>query len=218
MSFRSHRLMVAILMVFMVFPINEGKAQSYRYKPDFVISDTEGNELHNFTDTIPLETEHGQLFISAKMNGRKIRLCLDTGSSQGMVFAGTPLTEGTELGNIVTRDAHNHIDTVKVVDMPAFQMGRLFVSHYVACVVPQPSVRPRYDAIIGFDLINRGLCAKIDVRHHRLILTDNKRLFVSEEGKRLTNSSGLGPICVSVRLRAMWTKRCSTQGHGNCSP
>jgi hypothetical protein len=47
--------------------------------------------------------------------------------------------------------------------------------------MPRDAVSSKYDAVIGFDLFNRGLCAKIDRQQSVLILSDNKKAFRNEE-------------------------------------
>ena len=152
-----------------------GTAQMHRYNPNFTLSEK------NFCDTIPIEMVDGQLFLDVEMNGKTRRFLLDTGSSQGMIYQGTELEGCVELGNMISHDANNHADTVKVVTLPPFRMGNLQIGHYVATVLPRPAVRPKHDAIIGFDLFNRGLYAKIDTQKGILILTDRKNTFKEEE-------------------------------------
>ena len=152
-----------------------GTAQMHRYNPNFTLSEK------NFCDTIPIEIVDGQLFLDVEMNGKTRRFLLDTGSSQGMIYQGTELEGCVELGNMISHDANNHADTVKVVALPPFRMGNLQIGHYVATVLPRPTVRPKHDAIIGFDLFNRGLYAKIDTQKGILILTDRKNTFKEEE-------------------------------------
>ena len=155
------------------------QSQIHQYNPNFEIS------ARNFCDTIPIEIEDDQIYINVEIQGRRYRFNLDTGSSQGMVFRGDFLRSCKELGNIISRDANNHLDTVKVVQMPSFRMGHINISGYVASLMPRPSVSNKYDAIIGFDLFNRGLCAKIDARHKWLILSNRKKIFDYENGYTL---------------------------------
>lgn len=152
-----------------------GTAQMHRYNPNFTLSEK------NFCDTIPIEMVDGQLFLDVEMNGKTRRFLLDTGSSQGMIYQGTELEGCVELGNMISHDANNHADTVKVVALPPFRMGNLQIGHYVATVLPRPAVCPKHDAIIGFALFNRGLYAKIDTQKGILILTDRKNTFKEEE-------------------------------------
>lgn len=155
------------------------QSQIHQYNPNFEIS------ARNFCDTIPIEIEDDQIYLNVEIQGRRYRFNLDTGSSQGMVFRGDFLRSCKELGNIISRDANNHLDTVKVVQMPSFRLGKIRISGYVASLMPRPSVSNKYDAIIGFDLFNRGLCAKIDARRKLLILSDRKKIFDYESGYTL---------------------------------
>uniref|UniRef100_A0AB33JHV5 PDZ domain-containing protein n=1 Tax=Prevotella sp. GTC17262 TaxID=3236797 RepID=A0AB33JHV5_9BACT len=149
------------------------------YKADFHLS-----EKH-FCDTIDIEYKDGQVYVPVTMNGQRKWFNLDTGSSQGMVYLGASIGYWTELGNVVSRDANGLADTVKVVRMPDFRLSHLTVSGYVASMTARRPVKANYDAIIGFDLFHKGICAKIDVRHKRLILTDNRHAFDREQGYTL---------------------------------
>ena len=152
-------------------------AQMHRYSVNFELSE------RNFVDTIPIRFENDQIYIEAMTEDGSTRLLnFDTGSSQGMVYYGGPLDTGEELGNIVSRDANGRKDTVKVVRLPAFRLGRVWVSNYVASVIPRPPGRRKFDGILGFDLVNKGLLCKIDVKKGHMILTDRKNFFDGEGG------------------------------------
>lgn len=86
------------------------------------------------------------------------------------------------LGNVVSRDAAGNLDTVAVVELPPLTIGRLTLRHYVASVFRPQTTRHTYDAILGFDLLNKGLCCKIDARHGWMILTDRRDYFDHEPG------------------------------------
>ena len=138
--------------------------------------------LHNFADTIPIEVEDGQIYVKVNIQGRDYRFNLDTGSSQGVVYQGTPLSRGVELGNVVSNDAAGYRDTIRAIQLPSFTLGRLTVSHYVASVFKRMYSRSDYDAILGFDLFNKGLCCKIDTRRGYMIITDRRDFFDGEPG------------------------------------
>ena len=117
----------------------------------------------------------------------------------------------TPLGNIISRDANHHIDTLRVLQLPPFNIplanqqpssipslppfggdkrgapfrgdGRVSIqiSHYVATLMPRPAISNNYDAIIGFDLFNHPLVAKIDAQQRILILSNNRKAFSQEE-------------------------------------
>lgn len=150
-------------------------AQTHRYSTNFTYS------LRNFADTIPIEVTDGQVFVKVQSGGKSYRFCLDTGSGQGSVFSPSRISGMASVGNVVSRDAAGRRDTVGVVRMPPLQLGRLTITGYVASVF-QSSVRRGYDAILGFDLFNKGLCCKIDTRKGYMILTDRRDFFDGEPG------------------------------------
>ena len=170
--------------------------QLQRYNPHFHIS------AKNFCDTIPIIIEDDLILLPVTIGDQQFRFLLDTGSSQGMVYANTDVYPLVTLGNIISRDANNHQDTVQVVQLPPFTLNTLpssarpaatlsserthnstpiTISGYVASLMPRDAVSSKYDAVIGFDLFNRGLCAKIDRQQSVLILSDNKKAFRNEE-------------------------------------
>ena len=173
-EFSSMKNPLLALLASLLLPTT-GVAQMYRYNPNFTLSEK------NFCDTIPIVIEDDQLYLDVEMGGKNRRFLLDTGSSQGMIYQNCDINGCTELGHIISHDANNHADTVKVVALPPFRLAKLTISHYVASVLPSPAVRPDYDAILGFDLFNRGLYAKIDTRNSIMILTDRKKTFQEEE-------------------------------------
>jgi len=167
-----------------------------RYDPHFHLS------AKNFCDTIPIIIEDDLILLPVTIGDQQFRFLLDTGSSQGMVYANTDVYPLVTLGNIISRDANNHQDTVQVVQLPPFTLNALpfsarpaatlssertlnstpiTISGYVASLMPRDAVSSKYDAVIGFDLFNRGLCAKIDRQQSVLILSDNKKAFRNEE-------------------------------------
>ena len=151
--------------------------QLHRYNPNFGLS------AENFCDTISIDVEDDLILVPVQINNKVYRFCLDTGSSQGMVYANSNIPNLVPLGNIISRDANNHVDTVQVIQLPPFTLptNSSQLSGYVASLMPRHSISDKYDAIIGFDLFNRGICAKIDKQRGLLILTDEKKLFRAEE-------------------------------------
>lgn len=167
---------LSIIIMCIVLGTVYANAQTHKYSTNFNYS------LKNFADTIPIEVENGQIYINnVSMGGRTYRLCLDTGSGQGTVFSDTRINGLSEVGNVVSRDAAGHRDTVRVVQLPPFQLGKLKVTGYVASVFA-PQIKRDYDAILGFDILNKGLCCKIDTRKGYIILTDRRDFFDGEPG------------------------------------
>ncbi|MCR5130608.1 MAG: aspartyl protease family protein [Prevotella sp.] len=160
-------------------------AQLERYNPNFDLqirgADGTFSKAKHFCDTIPIEVEDDRIFMQIDIDGQPHRVILDTGSSQGMIFQASAVSGLKLLGNIISYDANNHNDTVCVVQLPKFNLGRLSIDGYVASLMPRAAISRKYDAIIGFDLFNHGLCGKIDTKQKILILTDQKKFFREEE-------------------------------------
>ena len=179
-------LRVGLLVGFLSLPLWGGAGwgflsaqQLHRYNPNFGLS------AENFCDTISIDVEDDLILMPVRIDNKVYRFCLDTGSSQGMVYANSNIPDLVPLGNIISRDANNYVDTLQVIQLPPFTLptnsSQLTVSGYVASLMPRHSISDKYDAIIGFDLFNRGICAKIDKQRGLLILTDEKKLFRAEE-------------------------------------
>lgn len=164
------------ILLALLLPAVSGWGQMYRYKADFGLS------ASDFCDTIRLDLVDERLVLTVEMDGQRRRLLLDTGSGQGVIYRGGAIQGEQELGNVVVADGNNRRDTVQVVTMPPFRMGRLEVSDYVATVMPRPVGNSQFDGIIGFDLFNRGLLGKIDTQSRTLILTDRRKFFDAEPG------------------------------------
>ena len=155
------------------------EAQTYRYATSFSLS------ARDFCDTIPIEVVDDYIIVGIRMQGRTLRAMIDTGSAQGMVYSNRMPPAWTELGNVISHDANNHADTVKVVQLPPFRLGSETISGYVATVMGPTSTATKWDLVIGFDLFNKGLCGKIDTENRRMILTDRRKLFDAEAGHTL---------------------------------
>lgn len=169
------RSVVCLLAVLLPVMAN---AQTRGYSTNFTFSQ------RNFADTIPIEVVDNQIFVKATAGGRVYRFCFDTGSSQGTVYASSPISGLRALGSVVSRDAAGRNDTVSVVQLPAITIGKLTITGYVASLFPSTMLRA-YDGIIGFDFFNKGLCCKIDTRNRRMVIADRRDFFDGETGYAL---------------------------------
>ena len=148
----------------------------YRYNTRFTLS------AQNFADTIPIEFEDDQLYVRVSSGGRTYRMNIDTGSSQGIAYMGGTFPYGKVLGQVESRDANGRTDTISAVAFPTFTLGRLTISGYSGSLFRRHHAPGKYDAIIGFDLFNKGLSVKIDTRAGVMVLTDQRHLFDNEPG------------------------------------
>lgn len=137
---------------------------------------------HHFADTIPIEFDDHRILLPVEMAGRTYRFMFDTGATQGVVFTGHGLPYIKEVGRVISYDINDRPDTVRVVQLPPFRLGRLGIDGYLATIVQSGPVSRGYDGIIGFDLLNKGLVCKIDVANKRMILSDRKKFFADEQG------------------------------------
>ena len=154
----------------------EADAQLARYRDDFTLNRTD------FVDSIAIEWDHHQIYLPVEINGHRYRFLFDTGAGQAVVYADTPIDGCTPAGFIRSHDAVGAVDTVKMVVLPPVTMGRLTIKGCQATIQHRPVRGRNIDGIIGFNLINGGLSAKIDVRNRLLILTDRKNFFKHEQG------------------------------------
>ena len=151
-------------------------AQSYSYNTKFTIS------KKNFVDSIPIEIEDDQIYLKATIHGMTYRFSLDTGSSQGIVYSSSQFPYTRKLGTITSHDANGNTSKIEVVQYPDFQIGTLMIRGYTGSYIPSNVKRKDFDAVIGFDLFNKGLTAKIDVQNKVMVITDNYKYFDFEPG------------------------------------
>ena len=147
-----------------------------RYSLDFTLSQSD------FVDSIAIEWSHGQVFLPVEINGKRYRFLFDTGAGQSLIFNDTPLTGCTPAGQIISVDAIGRRDTVQMTIMPPFTLGNTTFTGCKATVQRRAVRRSNIDGIIGFDIIAKGLQAKIDVNAGYLILSDRKHFFDAEGG------------------------------------
>lgn len=148
----------------------------YRYSLDFTLSQKD------FVDTIPILVKDEQIYIPVTINGRQHLMNFDTGSSQGVAYEGVSWPYGEPIGKVDSRDANGKRDTIEVVRFPDFNMGSLTISNYKGSLLQRMDGNYTDEGIIGFDLLNKGLLMKIDMRAKHLIVTDRPKFFDHESG------------------------------------
>ena len=179
LSLRRNR-MIRLLTIAVVLLLSiTADAQTYRYNLKFTFSEK------IFADTIPIEYDHDQLYLPVEIKGQRLRFKLDTGSAMAVIYDDSPIRNSKELGFIQSIDATGAKRPVKVVALPPLRIGRLTVNNYPACVHRRMVRRDREDGIIGFDLFNKGLAAKIDTRNGVMIITDQRQLLQEMSGEIL---------------------------------
>ena len=175
-------------------------AQNYTYGTRFTLS------AHNFVDSIPIEFEDNQIYVKAiTRGGGTYRFCIDTGSSQGIVYADGHFPWVRKLGKITSHDANGTSHKIDVVEYPDFRIGHLTVHGYTGSLINSHVNHSGYDAVLGFDLVNKGLAIKIDAEKGVMVVTDNTRFFDGECG-----------FAVKYRL-PRWVPVISVTPYSGCS-
>ena len=139
----------------------------------------------DFSDSIAIEWERGQVYVPLLINGEAYRFLLDTGAGQSVVYDDTPIAGTQQVGRILAHDAVGRSDTVQVVQLPPLQLGTIMLRGCRATVQHRAVKRQNVDGIIGFELVNSGLSIKIDVQNNHLIITDRRNFFDAEGGQVL---------------------------------
>lgn len=169
------KILLAALSGFLLHG-NYSQAQEYSYNVKFTVS------KKNFVDSIPIEFHNGRIILKAYSGDREYRFLLDTGSSQGVIYENSMFNYVRKRGTITSHDANGTSHKIMTVEYPRFRIGSLVIEGYCGSLLPRQSNSDSHDAIIGFDIINKGLLAKIDIASGMLILTDNRRFFDREVG------------------------------------
>lgn len=173
---KSMRNNCALLTLLMAWLTLAGEAQVSRYSTAFTVS------RKDFADTIPISIERGQVTLPVRLNGKTYRFLLDTGASQTTLFDDTPIEGCQEAGYTFSHDAISARYMVSKVVLPPMTLGNTTFTGCHAVVQHRAVRRKGIDGIVGFDIICKGISAKIDTRRGHFILTDKESHFDREPG------------------------------------
>ena len=169
------------------------EAQLSRYNLHFTLSKTD------FADTISIRYERGQVIVPVRFADNTYHFLFDTGASQTTVFDDTPIDGMKPVGVTVSHDALSVRDTVRKVSLPPMTLGSVTFSGFQAVIQRRVSQgRHSIDGILGFDLICKGLNAKIDIQRKQLIFSDRPDYFEREPGVTMKYSLDLHVPYVQV--------------------
>lgn len=176
MRVNTNLVKVVGVLLFYLFPFLLLNAQLARYSQNFTLNKTD------FADSIAIEWDNGQVFLPVTMDGKRYRFLFDTGAAQAVIYDDMPIAGFSDAGQIRSQDATGTTDTVQMVILPPLTLGNLTLTGCQATIHHRPVKGRNIDGIIGFNLINMGMAAKIDVQNGLLILTDRKGFFDKEQG------------------------------------
>ena len=136
----------------------------------------------SFPDTVAIDYATGRVVVPVQTDGQTLRFLLDTGASQTTVYSDTPISNTQSAGFTVSRDAMNVADTVSKVVLPPLTIGKTTFTGCQAVVQKRVARQNNIDGILGFDLFNWGLQAKIDTRQRQMVITTDRNFFDGEPG------------------------------------
>ena len=172
-----YRLLVAIAFI---SSTNHTSAKDIiKSSADFIsISKTD------FADTIKVKITDGAVIVPVEIEGMKKHLLFDTGSPLGLWIGEKEnwmkqiTTDSLYLGDI-NKKQRNQI----IYQVPNIKLGDLSIESYPMIVEDAMSgfICNRFDGVIGFNLVSKGLSFKLDTKDSLLIITDRKNFFAEEE-------------------------------------
>lgn len=137
----------------------------------------------NFADTIKVNITDGAVIVPVEIEGMKKHLLFDTGSPLGLWIGEKEnwmkqiTTDSLYLGDI-NKKQRNQI----IYQVPTIKLGDLSIESYPMIVDDAMSgfICNRFDGVIGFNLVGKGLSFKLDTKDSLLIITDIKDFFADE--------------------------------------
>ena len=138
----------------------------------------------DFADTIKIKVIDGAVVVPVEIEGQTRNLLFDTGSPLGLwqgqkeAWMRQFTTDSLTFGDINKR-SRNQI----IYQFPTIKMGNLQIENYPMIVEDAMSefTCDRFDGVIGFNLVGKGLSFKLDTKDSLLIVTDRKKFFAEEE-------------------------------------
>lgn len=138
----------------------------------------------DFADTIKIKVIDGAVIVPVEIEGQTRNLLFDTGSPLGLWHGQKEdwmrqvTTDSLTFGD-VNKKEHNQI----IYQFPTIKMGNLQIDNYPMIVEDAMSefICNRFDGVIGFNLVGKGLSFKLDTKDSLLIVTDRKKFFAEEE-------------------------------------
>ena len=124
-----------------------------------------------------------------ELEGQTRNLLFDTGSPLGLWHGHKEdwmrqFTTDSLIFGDVNKRRRNQI----IYQFPTIKMGNLQIDNYPMIVEDAMSefICNRFDGVIGFNLVGKGLSFKLDTKDSLLIVTDSKKFFAEEENGQPT--------------------------------
>ena len=136
----------------------------------------------DFADTIPIEFKAGKILVPVTVQGREYPFILDTGADMEYIYKSSSINLARSEKAYTFKDFNNKRGTADMTLPVDFTVGHVHVHNSAFSVVNGFLGDCISEGVLGFNLINSGVVAKIDLTKKLLILTDRKHFFDHEGG------------------------------------
>ena len=138
----------------------------------------------DFADTIKIKVIDGAVVVPVEIEGRIRHFLFDTGSPLGL-WQGQKEAWMRQLmaDSLLFGDSNKNRQHKTIYQIPTMKMGNLQIENYPLIVedAMKDYLCGRFDGVLGFNLVGKGLSFKLDTKDSLLIVTDRKKFFSEEE-------------------------------------
>lgn len=138
----------------------------------------------DFADTIKIKVIDGAVVVPVEIEGRIRHFLFDTGSPLGL-WQGEKEAWMRQFmaDSLLFGDSNKNRRHKTIYQIPTMKMGNLQIENYPLIVedAMKDYLCGRFDGVLGFNLIGKGLSFKLDTKDSLLIVTDRKKFFSKEE-------------------------------------
>ena len=143
----------------------------------------------DFADTIKIKVMDGAVVVPVEIEGRTWNLLFDTGSPLGLwIGQKEDWMRRMTADSVTFGDINQELRKQAIYQIPTMRMGSLRIENYPTIVESAVGMVAcnRFDGVLGFNLVGKGLSFKLDTKDSVLIVTDRKRFFAEEVKGRPT--------------------------------
>ncbi len=138
----------------------------------------------DFADTIKIKVIDGAVVVPVEIEGQIRHFLFDTGSPLGL-WQGEKEAWMRQFmaDSLLFGDSNKRSRNQIIYQFPTIKMGNLQIENYPMIVENAMSefTCNRFDGVLGFNLVGKGLSFKLDTKDSLLIVTDRKKFFAEEE-------------------------------------
>ena len=138
----------------------------------------------DFVDTIKIKVIDGAVVVPVEIEGQIRQFLFDTGSPLGL-WQGQKEPWMIQLmeDSLIFGDINKNRRHKTIYQIPTMRMGDLQIENYPLIIedAMKDYLCDRFDGVLGFNLVGKGLSFKLDTKDSLLIVTDRKKFFSEEE-------------------------------------